>query len=200
MKLTKKILISLSIVTLLAATTFAATKAYFTDTAYASNDLQAGKLDVKLNGADAAGVKIELDTTQTFKGGLVPGKWVGPYYIDVYNQGWGVSTIPVKYQWTSSFVSGEGALYDKLNVDARHSFCGTGVFAPATSKYVGLVKDMNLNSVDHAIADFIDPNISHCWQFYFQLDPTADNSYQGDATQFDLYLDATHEENPGWTQ
>lgn len=180
------------------------TQAWFTDQDTAVNDLTAGRLDVELRGADADGVVIALDTTQYFKGGMRPGVPEGPYEIDVYNKGWGQSTMTIKYRWSENQTGGSGPMYDKMNVEVRHSFCGTDpVGWPVI--YSGPLDGMVIDSESPPSGTVLggghlDPNITHCWAWWFELDSTADNTLQAANVQFDLVLDATQPENPGWTE
>jgi len=94
----KRIIMSLAMIVMVGASTIAATRAWFTDQeVLGTNTLSSGKLNVDLRGANAAGINIPVDTTQTFEGGLLPGKEFGPYEVQVYNLGWGESTTPVKF-------------------------------------------------------------------------------------------------------
>lgn len=197
----KKLLLSLLTVGLVSAVAIGATRAYFTDQeVLGTNSISTGKLDVELRGDYTDGIIIPVDTTQTFEGGLVPGSEFGPYAITVYNKGWGESTVPVKYGWTPRFTGGSGMLYNKIDVAVREGNCDwidDAWFEGDGYLYQGALKDMptNLSSLNP-----LGVNISRCTWFYFSLPTDAGNAYQGLNTQFDLVLNATQVENPGWAQ
>lgn len=151
-----------------------------------------GKIVFQTNGPHTAGITLS---------NLLPGAWTSQYSIDVYNTAG--STTAVKYRITDAFGSESvGGLYDKVNVRVRHTFCGTVSPAPAAWPvvYSGSIASLDLNSVDNAIADALGVNITHCYFFDFQLDPTAGNAFQNQTTTFDLVFDATQPENPGWSE
>lgn len=178
-----------------------ATQAYFTDTdTLGVNTLTAGKVDIDLRGDGIH--SILLDTTQSFEGGLAPGIYgPGLFHLEIYNQGWGVSTLPVKYRMTSAFVSeSKSGYWDLIWVKVRHTYAGTANPAGWPVVYEGLLKNLSLNSVDNAIADYLDPNITHVFYIEYGLDSTAGNQYQGANAQYNLIVDATQVNNPGWTE
>ena len=175
------------------------TGAWFTDQDKVPSILTAGKLDIDLRGNDSNGINILLGTTQDFKGGMEPYVWYGPYTIEIYNQGWGVSTIACKYAWTANFVSGNGNMFNKLNVkirDGNVDWFTAGWYAGQGYIYNGPLSGV----VNITPGIVIVPNITRGAEFYFQLDASADNSYQGVQTVFDLTLVATQVDNPGWSQ
>lgn len=186
-----------TVVALIAGVTYA----YFTDKVEVSNTLASGKLDVELRGAYKDGITVALDTTQYFKGGMAPGVEIGPYEIAVYNKGWGLSTLPVKYGWTANITGGSHELYDMLNVKVREGNCDwidDAWFDGSGYIYTGKLNAMPAHK-ETAMGP-LDPNITRCTWFYFELDSTAGNTYQGLSSQFDLVLDATQTNNPGWTE
>jgi predicted ribosomally synthesized peptide with SipW-like signal peptide len=197
----KKILMSILTIAIVSVVAVGFTKAYFTDTqAVTDNTLTAGKVNIDVR--PGTPMNILLDTTQSFKGGLVPGQYDPTLFeVNVYNQGWGVSTIPVKYRFTTEFVSQSvGGYWDLLWVKVHHTYAGTPNPASWPVVYEGLLKNLNLNSVDNAIADFIDPNITHVYYFEYGLDSTTGNIYQGANAKFNLRVDATQSTNPGWSE
>lgn len=199
----KRAIISLFSILLVAGLAVGITRAYFTEQEKIDeNQLYAGKVNIDLRGGGAAGMKVLLDTTQYFKGGLVPGLYDPALFeVDVYNQGHGVSTIPVKYRFTSQFVSESvGGYWDLLWVKVHHYYAGTADPAGWPVVYTGLLKNLSVNSIDHAIADYLDPNITHVYYFEYGLDSTAGNVYQGANAQFNIVVDATQWNNPGWTE
>ncbi|HSW43920.1 MAG TPA: hypothetical protein VLM76_15590 [Patescibacteria group bacterium] len=130
---------------------------------------------------------------------LLPGAWTSQYSIDVYNTE--ESTTAVKYRITDAFGSESVAgLYAKVNVRVRHTHCGAPTPASWPVVYNGPIGALDLNSIDHAIADTLGVNITHCYFLDFQLDPTAGNVFQNRTTTFNLVFDATQPENPGWAE
>lgn len=197
----KNIIKSLVIVVAVAAVASVATWAYFTDQETVASSLSTGKLDVELRGANASGITIPVDTTQYFEGGMAPGVEFGPYEVAVYNKGWGQSTIAAKYAWSSVYTGGSQALYDKLDVKVREGNCDW--LDDAWFAGQGYIYQGKLNAMPaylQTAMGLLHPNITRCTWFYFTLDSTADNTYQGLTTNFDLILNATQNENPGWTE
>ncbi len=198
----KKILLSLLMIATVAVGAIGATQAYFTDReVLGTNTMAAGKVDIDLQGADSVH-EVLLNTTQSFKGGLAPGQFSSDiFHMEVYNQGWGVSTLPVKYRITSQYLSQSvGGYWDLLWVRVRHTFAGTANPSAWPVIYQGLLKDLDINSVDHAIADYLDPNITHVFYFEYGLDSSAGNAYQGANATFNILVDATQSTNPGWSE
>lgn len=197
----KKILLSLAMIAMVSTVAVGATKAYFTETETVSgNVLTAGKVDIDLR--PGTPMSILLGTIGPSGSGLIPGQYgPGLFQIDVYNQNYPVSTIPVKYRFSTEFVSqSEGGYWELLWVKVHHTFAGTANPAGWPVVYEGLLKDLNINSIDNAIADFLDPNITHVYYFEYGLASTAGNIYQGANATFNLKVDATQSTNPGWTQ
>lgn len=197
----KKLFLSLLSIGVVSAVAIGATSAYFTDTeVLGANSLSSGKLDVELRGDYTDGIIIPVDTTQAFQGGMVPGQTFGPYAVQVYNKGWGLSTVPVKYAWSVENNTGSQLLFDKINVKVREGNCDwitAGWFTePQGQLYNGPLQAMPLVPS----ASQLDPNITRCTWFYFTLPSDAGNEYQGLNTIFDLRLDATQTTNPGWTE
>ena len=117
--------------------------------------------------------------------------------LPIYNQGWGVSTLPVKYSWTAEFTGGSQYLFDKIDIKVREGNCDWDPLTAGTTLYpYGPLKDMpRIES-----ASPLDPNITRCTWVWYMLPADADNTYQGLNTQFNLVLDATQVNNPGWTE
>lgn len=194
-----RILKSIIMIAVVSAVAVGATGAYFTDKETVPSSLASGKLDVELRGANASGIVIPMDTTQYFMGGMVPGVEMGPYEVQIYNKGWGQSTMPVKYAWSSKYTGDSGKLYNNINVKVREGNCdwlNAPWFAGQGYIYDGKLKDMPAH-LQTQMGD-LNPNITRCTWFYFTLDASANNSYQGLNTLFDLVLDATQTNNPGW--
>ena len=194
----KKLLFSLLSIGVVSAIAIGATRAYFTDReVLGENEISTGRVDVDIRGPYSDGIIIPVDTTQTFEGGLFPGREFGEFAIQVYNQGWGMSTTPIKYSWTSEYTGGSEDLYNKLMVKVREGNCD---WDPSTAgntlkDYVYLKNMGRVASLSN-----LGVNITRCTWFWFKLPANADNSYQGLTTQFNLILDATQYDNPGWNE
>lgn len=194
----RRLLFSILSLGVVAVVAIGATRAYFTDQdILGTNSISTGKVDVDIRGDFSQGIVIPVDTTQTFTGGMFPGREFGEYAIQVYNQGWGVSTTPIKYSWRAQYTGGSSYLFDKIQVKVREGNCdwdpesaGNTLLDYIYIKNMGRVASLN----DLAV------NITRCTWFWFKLPTNADNSYQGLNTQFNLILDATQNDNPGWSE
>lgn len=195
----RKILISLLVVGAVSALAIGATRAYFTDTAVlGTNSISTGRLDVALTGAP---IVIPVDTTQTFVGGMVPGEVFGPYAVQVYNKGWGLSTVPVRYSWTVENIHGSTELFNQMLVKVREGNCDWITAGWFTEPQGVLYPTAPINSMSRIIsADPLGVNDTRCTWFYFSLPATSGNAFQGLTSTFDLRLDATQTTNPGWTE
>jgi predicted ribosomally synthesized peptide with SipW-like signal peptide len=195
----KKILLSLAIIAVVSAASVGATKAYFTDQAtVANNTFTAGKLDFTLNG--------DMTETQSLAiSNLEPGgPWVGPYRMQVYNQNSPVSTIDMKYRFSSVGKSETvGGFYNKLNVKVEHGYCmptPSGI-NPVTNTWIGALNGLTWDSTVSSIGGGkLTPNLTHCFAFYFQLDASAGNIYQGASAVADIVVNGTQFLNPGWSE
>ena len=170
------------------------TGAWFTDQETASVDDASGEVDISLNGAVAKGVTV---------GNLMPGVEEGPYELKVYNSG---STVPVKYRITTdNLVSDQAApsaLMDVLKVRLVHGFCDgayPGGVNP-TFEVTKSVANLKFLSSDSIAPAGLDLNITHCFALYFSLPGSAGNDYQGTEGSFDIVVDATQLENPGFNE
>lgn len=169
--------------------------AWFTDQeSIVGNTVTAGEVDISIN--------PEGSTHPFTVSNLMPGDWTTNYNLGVYNSG---STVPVKYRITSDFVSDTaGGFYNLIQVRAGHTFAGTpGNWCQEGSgliKYDGPLYLLDVNSIDDGISDTLGLNITHVWQFCFGLDESTTNVYQGASATFDIVVDATQEDNPGWSE
>jgi predicted ribosomally synthesized peptide with SipW-like signal peptide len=195
----KKILISLFVIGVVAAITVGATRAYFTDQAVVDdNTFSAGALDFTLNGDMTETKSLALTD-------LEPGAdWSGPYTMKVYNKNTPLSTVDMKYKFSSKKESESvTGFYKKLNVKVVHGFCDgsyPGEVNP-TNTYEGKLKDMSWDSTADSISGGkLKPNITHCFALYFQLDSSAGNEYQGANAVADIVVDGTQYINPGWNE
>lgn len=167
--------------------------AWFTDQDTVPVTGTTGQIDFKAAGADSAGITLS---------NLLPGEWSGVYQVNVYNQVPSTTTA-VKYRITDAFVSQSvGGLYQLVNVNVRHTFCGTPNPASWPSLYSGPVENLEVvsNVTPGVIAPTLGLNITHCYYYQFQLDSSAGNTFQDQTVSFDLVFDATQPSNPGWTQ
>jgi predicted ribosomally synthesized peptide with SipW-like signal peptide len=164
--------------------------AWFTDQDTIPVTGTTGQIVFQTGGPNTAGITLS---------NMLPDQWSSLYQVDVYNTA--QSTTAVKYRITDAFTSQSvGGLYQLLNVRVRHTFCGTPTPGSWPVVYNGLLEDLDLNSIDHAIADTLGVNITHCFFFEFQLDDSAGNAFQNQTVAFDLVFDATQPQNPGWSQ
>ena len=194
----RRLLFSILSLGVVAVVAIGATRAYFTDTeTLGENSISTGRVDVDIRGSYASGIIIPVDTTQYFEGGMFPGREYGVFDIHVYNQGWGMSTTPVKYSWRAEWTDGSSYLYDKIQVKVREGNCDWNPLTAGNTlldyKYI-----RNMGRVESLSP--LGANITRCTWFWFKLPTNADNSYQGLNTQFNLILDATQYDNPGWSE
>jgi predicted ribosomally synthesized peptide with SipW-like signal peptide len=173
------------------------TGAWFTDQETSTVSATAGEVDIVLNGDAKTSLTVD---------NVMPGVEQGPYSLKIYNQG---STVPVKYRVTTDFAQNE-PLEDVLRVRVEHGNC---VSDPGTGSELGqngnlidieptkLVRNVNFTEAESITGGSgLAVNNTHCFELYFSLTPSADNSYQGQSATFDLVVDATQLENPGFNQ
>lgn len=179
-----------SLIALVLAFGVVGSAAWFTDQDTLPVTGTTGKIEFVVGGPNHAGITLA---------NLLPGVWTSQYSIDAYNTN--LSTTAVKYRITDANAwESVGGLYGKVNVRVRHTYCGTASPAAWPVAYSGPLHLLDINSIDHAIVDTLGINITHCYFFDFQLDPTAGNAFQSQTTTFDLVFDATQPENPGWAE
>lgn len=195
----KRIALAILSMAVVAVSSVAITRAYFTDQATVQdNTFTAGKLDFKLNGNMTETQSLTLENME-------PGaEWTGPFKMEVYNQNLPVSTMDIKYKFAPSMQSESVAgFYNKLNAKVVHGYCDgnyPGGVNP-TNTYEGKLKNVSWLSPTMSIgAGKLPPNITHCFAWYFQLDSSAGNVYQGANAVVDVIVDATQFINPGWTE
>lgn len=194
----KKLLLGLLTVGIVSVIAIGATRAYFTDSATVDdNTFTAGKLDFTLNGDMTETKSIDL-------GPMEPGVEYGPYEMKVYNKNLPASTMDMKYRFDASRESQTvPGFYGKLNVRAVHGFCDgsyPGDVNP-TNDFTGRLADMTWDSTTDSIGSGrLSPNITHCFAFYFELDSSAGNEFQGAGAVVDINVEGTQYINPGWTE
>jgi predicted ribosomally synthesized peptide with SipW-like signal peptide len=186
----KRLILSVLTIGLVSVSAFAATRAYFTDQATVlGNTIETGKVDFRLTGT--ASQTFTLDN-------MLPGEWTAPMELNVYNE---LSTTPIKYRFYDRFVSEDVAgLYDKMNVVVRHTFAGTPNPASWPVIYSGTLGNLYVDSTTTSgiISSSLGVNITHVFYLQFQLDPSANNTYQNTSAVFDIVADGTQFINPGW--
>lgn len=176
-----------------------ATRAYFTDQAVVNDiEFNAGRLDFTLNGDMTESQSLTINNLEP------GGNWIGPYKMKVYNKNTPLSTVDMKYKFSATKVSQTVAgFYGLLNTKVVHGFCdGTypGDVNP-TNTYEGLLSGLDWISTSDSIGGGkLSPNITHCFAFYFSLDPSAGNQYQGASAVVDIVVDGTQFINPGWAE
>ncbi len=193
----RRLLFSILALGVVSVAAIGATRAYFTDQEVLGNTIETAKLDVDLTGPGVTEIPVLIGGHLT--GGILPGGVYGRYQMSVYNRGHGQSTVPIKYFWTAEFANGSGALFNILNLKVEDGNCDWITNWPA-----GLELRYNgpLSGFSHwrTFPGDLGVNITRCTWFTFSLPTTAGNAYQGLNTQFNLVLDATQVDNPGWSE
>jgi len=163
--------------------------AFFSDNVViAGNSFTGAEFNVEVRGAGANGVTLQ---------DMAPGVWSAPVEYDVYNL---IDSLSAKYHFTSGMTSGDADFYNKLNVRVRHTFAGTPDPGSWPVIYDGPMSSLSVLSNDPALTIVgggkLDPNITHVFYFEFQVDPSADNSFQSKSAEVNFILNATQWENP----
>jgi predicted ribosomally synthesized peptide with SipW-like signal peptide len=164
--------------------------AWFTDSESVPVSATAGTLDIDVRGPAAEGIDIA---------GLVPGESTDPFALEIFNQG----DTAVKYRFTASETGGTG-LIDYLRVVVSTGNCIGG--PTGHDSFPGEVADVAVNDLDVTSllsiggASGLPAGITHCWSFVFYLDESVGNEAQGLDSTFDLVVDATQVDNPGWAE
>ena len=171
------------------------TGAWFTDQASTEVTAETGTVDISLNGSAATPFTV---------GNLMPGVESGPYTLKVYNSG---STVPVKYRITTDNVTSDqaapSALMDVLKIRLDHGFCDGDYPGDVNPTFTTTksVNNLNFKSTDDSIATAgLGLNQTHCFALYFTLPGSAGNDYQNTSGSFDIVVDATQLENPGFNE
>jgi|FLYL01.1.fsa_nt_gi predicted ribosomally synthesized peptide with SipW-like signal peptide len=168
------------------------TAAWFTDQAVVEgNTLTAGQLDIDVPGSSAVTINNLMPSAT---------KWTDPLLLNVYNTS--NSTDEVKYRITDrKDPSTPSGFYNKLNVRVGHTHAGTpGNWCQDYVAWEGALRDLSVNSIDHAIVHYLPVNTTHVYWLCFQLDESAGNVFQGASATFSIVVDATQPENPGWSE
>lgn len=203
----RKTLILLLALGLLAVAAFGVvgSAAWFTDDAAVPISATGGTLDIRAEvgdpGAtptyyDPTGVALEIDN-------LAPGAMSDKIMISVQNKNPVVSSLDAKYRYTASKTTSTPGFWAALQVQVEYGACsGYDLGFVKGVIYDGALKDLTFTSIDndYYTGDYIAPNNTHCYRFAFYLDETAGNDLQGGNATFDIVIDATQPENPGWGQ
>jgi predicted ribosomally synthesized peptide with SipW-like signal peptide len=166
------------------------TGAWFTDQEVAEVTASSGSVDIAINGQNPSSETYTVTN-------LMPGVESGPYYLEINN----FSPNAVKYRVTSAFDTGSQYLFDGMQVRVEHGNCVGGTVANAYDiEPLKLLSNLNFNSSESITNDVLPQGNSHCFNFFFRLPPSADNTYVGLTTTFDIVVDATQPENPGFNE
>jgi predicted ribosomally synthesized peptide with SipW-like signal peptide len=166
------------------------TGAWFTDSDTVPVSATAGVLDIDVRGPAAEGIELE---------GLVPDSTTGPYALEIFNQG----DVDVKYRITVDETGGTGLL-DHLRVTVSTGNCVGG--PTGHDDFPGQVADVPVADLEVTSllsiggASGLPAGITHCWSFVFSMDPSVGNEAQGLDSTFDIVVEATQLDNPGWSE
>lgn len=200
----KKVLLAMSGLVLLAIMAFGVigSGAWFTDQSTVPISAASAKLDIRAEvgkqGAsptwyDPSGVALTVSN-------LAPGV-IDPantYMINVQNKPAADSTLAVKYRYRATYGSGSGPLWDNTVVKVETGFCvPVNTISFPTTVYYGPVKNLSFTNADAGKPN-LDVNTTHCYRFSFKLPDDAGNELQGLAGVFNIVIDATQPENPGF--
>lgn len=182
------------------------TGAWFTDQESTTVTAEAGQLEIDLGGDLSVPVTVS---------GLLPGVESDAYSLKIVNPNGPAFTPPeefatVKYRITTANETSDqpapGALLDVLRVRLVHGNCvgpadDPDGINPETYDNTVLVKNLNFNSLTSAIGSgTLAQGNTHCFNMYFSLPGSAGNDYQNATGSFDIVVDATQPENPGWNE
>jgi hypothetical protein len=162
--------------------------AWFTDTDSVAVTATSGEIEVVWNGPNSNGFSVsDLMPQNGFANSP-------KHALEIYNTG--TSTSAVKFRVTDLLTSESVAgFYAQLYVHVEEIDCGaTSVVRVA---YSGLLQDLEFTSIG-AKYDPLPVNFTDCYTFQFALSQFAGNEFQNQTAAFDLVLDATQPENPGW--
>jgi hypothetical protein len=164
--------------------------AWFTDSDTVAVTATSGGIEVQWSGPNANGFSVS---------NLMPANGFAnapKTPLSIYNTG--SSDSAVKFRVTDSMTSESvSGFYSQLWVHVEEIDCGaTSVVRVA---YSGPLEDLNFDSIG-AKYDPLGINFTDCYTFQFALSQFAGNEFQNQSATFDLVLDATQPENPGWSE
>jgi hypothetical protein len=159
--------------------------AWFTDSDTVAVTATSGEIDIEANP-----VSFSVDD-------LMPGTWSAPQEITVYNTA--NSTTAVKYRITADpGTESVAGFFDALQVRIVQMHCGSS--SPANTPVEGALSALSATNADSTHPAGLPINYTHCYDVSFGLLSTAGNVFQDQTATFDLVIDATQPENPGFSE
>ncbi len=202
----RKILYLLMALALLSVAAFGivGSAAWFSDDATVPISATGATLDIRaevgppggpMEWYDPTGVELDVED-------LAPGALSDKIMISVQNKPAVDSSLAVKYRYTSSKTSSTPGFWAALQVQVEQGACVSNDISASTASvlYDGPLSALEFDNADntyHGGAN-LPVNSTHCYRFAFYLDETAGNDLQGGSATFDIVIDATQPENPGW--
>jgi hypothetical protein len=157
--------------------------AWFTDQdSIVDNVVSAGTLSID--------VRQEEGATQPFLiSNLAPGgDWVGPYPFGIYNDG----SLPALYGISAGNISETVPGFTNLVNVRLIPYFGGAYSTSCTGGLESSLTAMAATVTNHVYGVAALPfNNTHPWKMCFQLDDTADNTYQGASAEFDVIVTAS---------
>lgn len=181
------------------------TGAWFSDQSQVPVSATSGTLDIRAEvAAQGSTSKVWYDPTGVpiTVANLAPGVYDpdNVWMIDVQNKPAVDSSLAAKYRYTAAYVSGSSDLWDNVKVKVETGNCleNPGVtISGASTVYEGKVKNLSFTNADAGQPD-LPVNYTHCYRFSFTLPNSAGNDLQGLSGVFNIVIDATQPENPGF--
>lgn len=181
--------------------------AWFTDGATVPISATGATLDIRAEVGPPGGPMTYYDPTGVVLSvdNLAPGALSDKIMISVQNKGNPASTLDVKYRYTASKTASlpDPGFWSALNVQVEYGACvGYDLGFVKGLIYDGPLANLNFTSMenDYHSGNPLPVNSTHCYRFAFYLDETAGNELQGGSATFDIVIDATQPENPGWAE
>lgn len=201
----RKILFLLMALALLSVAAFGVvgSAAWFSDDAAVPISATGAELDIRaeagpvggpLTWYDPDGIELSVDN-------LAPGAMSDMFMINAQNKPEADSSLAVKYRYTASKTASTPGFWAALNVQVEYGACvGPNLGFVKGVIYDGALSGLSFTSIDndYYLGDYLAVNETHCYRFAFYLDESAGNDLQGGSATFDIVIDATQPENPGW--
>ncbi len=147
--------------------------------------------------ATSGNIDVQAHPTSFTVSNLMPGVWSGPYEFEVYNTA--LSTVPVKYRVTDEFVSeSQTGFYNKIRVRVNQIYCGGSEITPSIQEAALTSLSFTNTQNPGPFAGGLPINYTACYNVYFELASNTTNAYENQTANFNLHVDATQVENPGW--